>query len=1621
MFSNRAKLLRVSIGLGGLILVGGAVGVWGGWRYVDRRLIPQLEETLNQAFGRPFELGEIERLSLRGVRVGEIIMPPTPDDDSWARVEAVDIGLDLGALILRRTLRPSITLIEPTVSLTQGLDGEWLDITLPERAESQGFFQTELEVIRIRDATLAVNTLMQPSDPEAARSPLRIEAVNGRAVFEHADQQRIYFDLSGQVGDGDFQVRGEGVVDTQAANLTIQSHDIPLSGVNLILPPALTLESGELSSQLELSLRPNGAQPISAKGVVNLRQGAVSVGQLSESISDINSTLRFKGREVLMEETGLQLGRIPVEIEGGVHLQAGYDLRVQSPLVSLASLQESFGFEFPIAADGEFQVDVQISGAIDRPQLFGAVNNLQRVQLDQLDFETVSADFSLTPNLFTLEALRIAPAVGGLVSGQGQIDLRSIEEPTGRFNLQANLPGDAIATAYAASLPNGIELGTIVADAQISGPLTNPEAALQWRLPEATYPGRGEVVYRDLTVLVQNTQFQVETGTVAANARVELDQGNWRANLETTQIPVDRFSNQIQGRLNSEVEVTGNLNALTVQAIQGSGTAQITDAQLHVVQAGPSLLEPGNWDSQFRWTGDRLQIETFTAPGIWADGWIAPQFSNTDSKGELALSVEVDEFDLRALEAFIPEAVQAQTQVSGLLSYEGQISGPLANPEIAGKTYLAGLGFNSFRFESALAGEVQFALSKGGTVDLSGPQARLAASLDARFLPTVFEIQNQDFLAQGRMADNQLEANIQNFPLAALDFKPAASQGLGAVGGLLNAQIQADLTMLSKPGVQGAIAITNPALGHIRADAFSASFSYAEHAAALTNGELQFGASRYLLAGIVSQSPKPYFQGELMVVPGHIEDIFTALQWFTIEDVKRGLASSGDPGAAALETTYRSLPNGPLLEQLEAFSAFMADWEAAQQRQETALAPILEELSGQFTGVIRVAGSSATDLTADFNIQGRNWAWGQYQQPNELAVKGRYAGDALTLNPVRFESETALVQFVGAGNLEQLDGELKIENVPVDLIQNFAALPTDLGGYLNMTAQLGGGLANPKALGRIDVAEASLNQAPLQSVGIEFNYDNAHLLFEGAVAAEAPGQLTFQGDIPYALPFMTVQPNTDLMAVEIEARNEGLGLINYVTQDRLRWEGGNGAVNLRVGGTFTDPAIAGTVAFQEGILVSDALTEPVSDLTGTVRFNLDQILVEQLQARLGKGRIAVEGRMPINNSAGAKRTDLEPGLRIALNQVPLDYEDAVKAKVDGQILVTGAVLAPVIGGELRIREGRVKPNQLLGKINAAPNTSENDKAVTYNMAPNTAPQWDVDRGGNSVQQGEPVQKSPLDRVRLNNFVVRLEDRLRILGQPFYNVTASGELKLNGLLTDLQPEGTVRLTSGWINLFANQFRLVGRAENTATFTPDQGLDPFLNVHLSSRVQAVNQSTPPPATAFPTSEVADTSTITTFGDTEIITVDARVVGPASQLLENLELTSRPPRTQEQIVGLIGGNIIGSLTGSSLTQFANFFGSGALASFSNNLSNVLGLRSLSVFPTTDATEGSAASVGIGVEASFAIGPRLDVTFLEVLNSGNPPQVGLNYRLSDELQLRGDTNLSGDNRVFLEYRVRF
>ena len=1666
-------VLIAGAGVGLVIALGSvATAIWGR-RIINARVVPMIEDKIEEAIERPVELGKLEKLSFNGLRVGKSTLPAIATDESSISADTVTIDFDLRSLIFQKTFKPNIVLVRPNVSLVQQEDGQWLEISVPESSEEEALITTEIQSVKLQDAQVSVTPFIQDPNVIVPRESVYISNINVDAEFYGEASQQVYFELAGDVDRGRLNIEGEADLKQQAIKANVRSQQLPAAGINNLLPSLVGLKSGTLNSNLTVvaALADNGSldqTSVDVQGTAQFQNGEVRIRDLAEPVRNIRAQLRFKGQQVTLENTGLQLGDVELLADGTVDWEEGYNLSAQIPEVSLSAVQTLAKLELPenlpVDAAAPFKLSTQVTGPLDAPNVRGRLANLTPLQVDKVRLATATADFVLPLTDFKLEEfelteLRLVPDAGGVILAQGQVDLSNLKDPSFTLTGTANLPADRFAQLYGTTLPPDTVIGQLTASLEAEGTFETQTAFAQWQLSESTFPGQGELTLADNRLVIDNTQLRVADGTVTANGIALLDSGDWQAALATNDVPVERFTPQAQGLLSANLDASGNLYELNLAKIEAAGEAAIANAQVRIPNLNQPLLAPGDWTTAFQWQGDRIAVETFTAPGVQANGTIGVDFAQSVPIGDFDLNVALQQFDLQPFNQLAPQTIQDYGQLAGLTSFNGQLTGTLDNPQLAGDARLENLALNDLVFQT-LTGPVAFSLKEGGSLNLDGQQDRLQLALDSQFWPVSFEVRNQEFVARGYgQQDRQLRAEIVQLPLDKLNVRPV--NGFGRVAGLLNATVDANLADFSNPVASGELTVVQPALTPVDAQQFAATFRYADNTAILDQGELLLDNSRYLLTGSVSLEPQLQYTGELTAAEGRIEDLVALVEKIDPSVFNLGDFAAPEGTAADLAAAPAELPAGSLLDQLEAFVAFVESQPKSVDESEQLVISPLSDLSGGFTGTIAVAADSLdlNDVEASFDLQGSSWEWGPYAPSNQFVVQGDIQQLSINLDSFLIKAEDTSISLFGQGDLDQLTGQLTVDSLPVALADYIYPLPVTAAGELDMVAQFDGSLTNPTVKGQAIVVDPQINDYPIEQVETTFNYKNASLDVAGDIAIhtnDAP--ITLRGSIPYALPFMTVQPATNRLAIKAVVPDDSFDVINTLTQDQVRWEAGRGEAVVQVDGTLNQPVVTGNLRLRDGVIRSEFLEDPVTNLTGDIQVDLallDQqfplgasniplvtggVTIPKLQADVQEGQLRVDGQLPL--SPFDQPTD---GIKIALEKLPINYSGAIKSVFDGQIAIDGSVIAPVVGGNLAMGEGRISTLDLARQFRGSdavetvtdPQANEPSGPISRQMAKAVALyREDFFGEENLIPDSEQLSLGIVGQlVSFNNFEIQLSDRLLIAGQPFFNLRASGDIVVDGPLANPRPEGEIKLESGWINLFSTQFRLDRREENRATFTPNNGIYPTLNATMRTRVQETDTPRVPPIseTGFVSAEITENQNIDALGSVEYITIRASVVDlnvrelaqgstdeTQDRLAQVVVLESDPSRSQSELASLLGNNVFSGITTAGLTQLAGFVGAGNVVGFLNNLTDAIGFQSFSVFPTTDTATDSTAGIGIGVEAIFEVTDDINVSVLEILNNGNAPQFGLQYELTEELRLRGSSNLD-DTEFRLEYRLDF
>jgi len=437
---------------------------------------------------------------------------------------------------------------------------------------------------------------------------------------------------------------------------------------------------------------------------------------------------------------------------------------------------------------------------------------------------------------------------------------------------------------------------------------------------------------------------------------------------------------------------------------------------------------------------------------------------------------------------------------------------------------------------------------------------------------------------------------------------------------------------------------------------------------------------------------------------------------------------------------------------------------------------------------------------------------------------------------------------------------------------------------------------------------------------------------------------------------------------------------------------GQGQLNVEVQGTLDQPIVIGNLSVENATLKAQALPEPLTNVTGTAQFNGDRLIVENIRGQYNRGQLTASGVLPIFTSSTAQQLALSNPLTLSLDNLALNLQGLYQGGVGGNVVITGTALKPEIGGEIQLMDGQV----LIGEAAA------------------TSP------AGTAASGGATTTETAIEFAGLR---LILDENVRIIRQPILSFLAAGDLTINGTLANPRPQGVIRLQRGQVNLFTTQFTLARGYEQTARFTPRGGLDPILDIRLVATVPEVTGSRTP--TTPLSSEIKDVPA-TSFGTLRTIRIQAKVTGAASELAENLELTSEPGRSEAEIIALLGGSFVNTLGQGDITLgLANLAGSALLSPLQGTITEfgeAIGLSELRIYPTIVTDPAAEVSVlGLATEAVVDVSDNFSVSISRVFAADEPFRLNLLYRLNEQVLLRSSTNFAGESRALVEYEAKF
>jgi translocation and assembly module TamB len=1121
--------------------------------------------------------------------------------------------------------------------------------------------------------------------------------------------------------------------------------------------------------------------------------------------------------------------------------------------------------------------------------------------------------------------------------------------------------------------------------------------------------------------LARSTWRWVQPGSRELQGTLQLA-GRWtRQQLELQQLILGRGASwiRLQGQVGQRLALSGSwrlrprdlplqagsppwlLDQLVTGSLEARGAWTQPWLQARFGQSSNPLL--GRWDALLNFRDQQLELEHLRSTYLNARGVLplAVRAGRGLVPGSLDLRLELERYPLSRLDLLVGAPLQGALQASG------RVRGPLSalTPEL--DLWIDQPGAGPISLRETWRGQWLGESAGGGRLRMEAlapaPVGLLEARLDSRWVPRQLEIRRDagTLALTGRPRGYRWQAS--RLPLDGLQLALGPQGRRQPLQGRLSGQGLLELQPLA---FSGTARLDRPVFLGVWGQSAQATFRYADRRyqargslSPLGGGELAVdwsglwnGAFRSRLEG--RQLSARFLQQLARAWP----------QWRGGGEPIGGRAS--DIGSLLIDTF-----GGSVQDQLRALDLARQRVGRARAERDSRLTPQerLQELAGSVDLDLRLAGPSLLSARADLEARAQLWL------PEQDLDR------ALTKVPLvaRFQ-----------GPLRQGAGEFSLADLPLELLALLTPMPAGLSGTLSTRGRYRLGGPEPELSLNLALNQASLRQASLAlDRGLIQLQDGRLLLDLSLRAAGSSSSVDLAGVVP-------LNPAQEGVELRLASRDDGLRFLAGLAQPALEWTQGSGDLQLLVRGSLANPIANGFLRLRGGEL--QFIGQRVHAVEATVLFDFEQLLLQEFSAKVGeKGSLSGQGSLGLLRP-GRSAEGQPSSLALVLKTVPFALP-RIKAVADGELRIGGSLPAVDIGGALAISRGSVNVQPARLASESRPTVSAASPADLLDA------RWNYQEplvllGPDVESNASEALRAAVPNVRAVGF-----DDLRLSLGPDLNVGVpnlasfgtTGLLRLNGRLDpSLQLQGVVRLLRGRLNLFTTTFSLDPDAPNVAVFTPSMGLIPYLDIALRTRVSDNLPLTSGlgPAGSLSLQDYQATGATNSLDQLNLVRVYLSVSGPADRLADNLVLRSSPPLSEDRLLALIGGNTLAGLAGSAGgTVLATALGQTLLSPLLGTLGDAFGQRlSFALYPTyvnqivNSTAERRSGRVPpqlvLGAEIGLDLSERFNASVLAAPNRSDvPPQLNLNYKASELLNLQGSIDSQGAWQTQLQLFFRF
>ncbi|MFZ5624494.1 MAG: translocation/assembly module TamB domain-containing protein, partial [Gemmatimonadota bacterium] len=360
-------------------------------------------------------------------------------------------------------------------------------------------------------------------------------------------------------------------------------------------------------------------------------------------------------------------------------------------------------------------------------------------------------------------------------------------------------------------------------------------------------------------------------------------------------------------------------------------------------------------------------------------------------------------------------------------------------------------------------------------------------------------------------------------------------------------------------------------------------------------------------------------------------------------------------------------------------------------------------------------------------------------------------------------------------------GYLQVGAYGVSIRDLYTLLQKDtvgVGGLLGMNLAIGGTLNEPTIQGSATIAEPGFGEFKAPFVQGRFNYDKR--LLDANLFFWKTGQrvLEIEASLPLDLAFVGVEKRQlpGPIAVRARADSVDLGVLEAFTRN-VRRASGQLVADVQVGGTWSEPRLAGSVHVRDGAMTVPGLGVRYTGLTARLTLAGDSIAVDTFRVRSGRGNLAARGsvRLP-------QLTAPQLDLRVDLDDFQaINTRDFLSLDASGNLRLTGPVVAPTLTGLARAKTATLYFADLISKRIVDLQDPESADLVDLSV---------LERR----RLGADFQSRLLDSLRVDNLEVQMGDQVWLRSNEA-NVQLEGAMRVSKLRKQYRVDGALNARRG----------------------------------------------------------------------------------------------------------------------------------------------------------------------------------------------------------------------------------